>query len=175
MSVPVLIVGAGVIGTAIACELTMRKVPVVVIDQREPGGGATQASAGMLAPYVEAHERGPLLDLGVRSLALYDEWIARVTRDAALDVEYRRIGTLEIALDAPHAAELHALAASDPAVARVWLDPVDARARHGALGTIAGALFTAAHGYVAARRGFRAHRAGPQACFADLAVPNCLR
>src|SRR5437588_839787 len=40
----------------------------------------------MLAPYVEADERGPLLDLCVRSLDLYVPWIAavrRIERDGA--------------------------------------------------------------------------------------------
>jgi glycine oxidase len=148
----VLIVGAGVIGTAVACELTARGVACTVVDERDPGGGATQASAGMLAPYVEAHEQGPLLDLGIRSLALYDDWIARVAGDAGLDVEYRRLGTLEIALDAHHASELRATAACGVGVTRTWLEPADARANHPALGTITGALFTPAHGYVSARQ-----------------------
>ena len=53
-----------------------------VVDSRPPGGGATQASAGMLAPYIEAHDRGPLLELGIRSLGLYDEWIANVRHES---------------------------------------------------------------------------------------------
>ncbi len=146
-----MVVGAGVIGTAVARQLTARGVTCTLVDDREPGGGATQASAGMLAPYVEGHESGPLLDLGVRSLALYDEWVAGLTRDTGLDVEYRRVGTLEIALDEHHAAELRAASAHDGGVARTWLDPDQARKRHPALGTIAGALFTATHGYVSAR------------------------
>jgi glycine oxidase len=91
------VVGAGIIGCAIARELAARGVACTVIDPRPIGGGATQASAGMLAPYVEAHERGPLLALGVRSLALYDHWIAGLRADSGIDVEYRRIGTLETA------------------------------------------------------------------------------
>ena len=93
-----IVVGAGIIGCAIARELAVRGVACTVIDDRPVGGGATQASAGMLAPYVEAHERGPLLDLAVRSLDLYDDWIAAVRRESGIDVEYRRIGTLEVAL-----------------------------------------------------------------------------
>jgi glycine/D-amino acid oxidase-like deaminating enzyme len=91
----VVIVGAGIIGCAIARELAVRGVACVVVDDRPVGGGATQASAGILAPHVEAHEGGPLLDLGVRSLALYDDWIAAVRSESGVDVEYRRIGTLE--------------------------------------------------------------------------------
>jgi len=95
--VTVVTVGAGIIGCAVARELAVRGVECTVIDPRPTGGGATQASAGMLAPYVEAHERGPLLDLAVQSLALYDDWIAAVREDSGVDVEYRRIGTLETA------------------------------------------------------------------------------
>jgi glycine/D-amino acid oxidase-like deaminating enzyme len=91
----VIIVGAGIIGCAIARELAVRGAACTVLDPRPIAGGATQASAGMLAPYVEAHEAGPLLDLGIRSLAMYDDWIAAVRRESGIDVEYRRIGTLE--------------------------------------------------------------------------------
>lgn len=91
----VVVVGSGIIGCAIARELAVRGVTCAVVDDRPIGGGATQASAGILAPHVEAHEGGPLLDLGVRSLERYDGWIAAVRAESGLDVEYRRIGTLE--------------------------------------------------------------------------------
>ena len=91
----VVVVGSGIIGCAIARELAVRGVACAVVDDRPIGGGATQASAGILAPHVEAHAGGPLLDLGVRSLDLYDGWIAAVRSESGLDVEYRRIGTLE--------------------------------------------------------------------------------
>lgn len=95
MSPRVIVIGAGVIGCAIARELAARGASCSVFDPRPVAGGATQASAGMLAPYVEAHERGPLLDLAVRSLALYDDWIAALRRESGTEIEYRRIGTLE--------------------------------------------------------------------------------
>ena len=149
MTEPVIIIGAGIIGCAVARELAARGVACTVIDDRPIGGGATQASAGMLAPYVEAHEHGPLLDLAVRSLDLYDDWIAAVRRESDVDVEYRRIGTLEVALDPMHAAELRRHAAPAGVVTE-WLDPEAAKAAYPALGTVAGALMTRTHGYVAA-------------------------
>jgi glycine oxidase ThiO len=146
---PVIVVGAGVIGCAVARELSARGIGALVVDDRLPGGGATQASAGMLAPYIEGHEGGLLRDLGVRSLNLYDNWIAAVRHESGMEVEYRRLGTLEVALDPDHGAELQRSAGVDP-VARVWLDPAAARRQHPALGSIAGALSTPTHGYVAA-------------------------
>jgi len=146
----VVIVGAGIIGTAIARELAVRGVACTVVDDRPVGGGATRASAGMLAPYVEAHERGPLLDLAIRSLELYDPWIDAVRRESGVNVEYRRIGTLEVALDADAAAGLERAAASHATAGSTWLGPDDAHRAHPALGAVAGALYTPVHGYVSA-------------------------
>ena len=107
-----IVVGAGIIGCAIARELAVRGVACTVIDPRPVAGGATQASAGMLAPYVEAHDRGPLLDLSIASLALYNDWIAAVRRESNMEVEYRRIGTLETAEN--RAIPEHGYVAAEP-------------------------------------------------------------
>src|SRR4029077_17580085 len=102
------------------------------------------------APYVEAHERGPLLDLGIRSLDCYDAWIDAVRRESGTDVEYRRIGTLEVALDADQASALQRASGSLEGVEAEWMEPEAARREQPALGPLAGALMIGAHGYVAA-------------------------
>jgi glycine oxidase len=99
------IAGAGVIGCAIAHELASRGARVRVIDSRGPGCGATRASAGILAPHIEGHDRA-LLALGVRSLELYDSFLERLSRDAGQQVEYERKGTLEIAVSLDEAMAL---------------------------------------------------------------------
>ena len=80
----ILVVGAGIVGCAVAYELARRGASVQVIDDRLPGMGATQASAGMLAPFTEAEgsQHALFLDLAVRSLELYDEFVAHVAADA---------------------------------------------------------------------------------------------
>ena len=75
MSMRVAVVGGGIIGCACAFELARRGADVTVFDMRHPGGGATQASAGILAPYVEGHANEALLDLGIRGLDVYDEFV----------------------------------------------------------------------------------------------------
>ena len=69
------VIGAGIIGCAVAYELGRRGAAVTVLERRDVALGATQASAGMLAPFIEAHHGGPLRALGVRSLELYDRAI----------------------------------------------------------------------------------------------------
>jgi glycine oxidase len=146
----VVVVGSGIIGCAIARELTVRGASCTVFDDRPVAAGATQASAGMLAPWVEAHDRTPLLELCVRSLDLYDRWIAAVRAESGVDVEYRRVGTLEVALDRAHADALRSAAGDACGTPRVWIESDRAVRDYPALGAIAGALLTPAHGYVAA-------------------------
>jgi glycine oxidase len=81
-------------------ELARRGARTAILESRTAGAGATQASAGVLAPYIEAPGAGPLHQLTVRSLGLYDAFVADLQRDARTIVEYRRCGTLEVAPDA---------------------------------------------------------------------------
>ena len=105
----VTVVGAGIIGCAVAYELARRGARVHVVDPRTPGQGATRASAGILAPYIEGHVPS-LLKLGVRSLALYDDFVQRAGADGATDIEYERCGTLQVAAADAETIRLAALA-----------------------------------------------------------------
>src|SRR5207302_9892803 len=91
----ILVVGAGIVGCAVAYELARRGASVAVVDERPVAMGATQASAGVLAPYIEAREDSPLLDLAVRSLNLYADFIARVADDSGIAVPHPRTRTLD--------------------------------------------------------------------------------
>src|SRR3954452_22964311 len=93
----VIVVGAGIVGCAVACELARRGASVEIIDERPIAMGATQASAGVLAPYIEAREGSALLELTTRSLELYDEFVARITAESGVPVMYRRTGTIDVA------------------------------------------------------------------------------
>jgi glycine oxidase len=147
----ILVIGGGIIGCAVAGELTGRGARVHVLDSRSVGQGATQASAGMLAPYTEAHESGPLLDLLVRSLDLYDGWIEDVRARSGRSVEYRRSGSLEVALDSEAAAHLERTGAAVGADRCTWLDSAGARQLEPVLPeAIVGALSAPGHGYVSA-------------------------
>lgn len=148
-SADVVVVGGGIIGCAIARELARRGSRVRLI-ALEVAGGATHASAGMLAPYAEAHERGPLFDLALRSLALYDEFVAGVAADSGARIDYRRCGSLEVAEDDASADALILRARGGAADGLEWLPRDRARELEPAVpATIAGALLSPMHGYVA--------------------------
>src|SRR3954466_6514421 len=94
----IIVIGAGIVGCAVAHELARRGASVQIVDDRAAGMGATQASAGVLAPYIEAREGGPLLELTARGLDLFDKFIARVALVSGMPVAYQRTGTLDVAL-----------------------------------------------------------------------------
>ncbi len=147
----IIVVGAGIIGCSVAYELARRGASVQVIDARATGMGATQASAGMLVPFIEAGEGSALFGLAVRSLHLFDEFVARAAHDSGIQVGYRRTGSLQVATDEQGMTALRNLAARLD-LQGVPFGLLDAHAVHAEepylAADIVGGLFIPAHGFV---------------------------
>ncbi len=147
----VLVIGAGVVGCTLAFELAAAGRRVRVFDPRPPGGGASLASAGVLAPYVEGHDSRPLRDLGRRSLSLYPAFIDRVSAASGRPVAFRAIGTAEVATSDEDVARLARSKATADAegVAASWLEGAAAREAEPALAAhAAGVLHIPMHAAV---------------------------
>jgi glycine oxidase len=174
----IIVIGAGIVGCAVAEELSRRGASVEIVDERPVGMGATQASAGVLAPYIEAREGSPLLDLTVRSLDMFDDFIARVSADAGIAVPYRRTGTIDVATSD---VELRALRTRADLLARrgvpaLLLDAVATRAEEPQLGEGAiGALQIESHGFVGAADLTRALVSAARRHGAQLIEPSRVR
>jgi glycine oxidase len=146
----VFIIGAGIVGCAVADALLAQGARVRVADVRGVAAGATQASAGMLVPFSEGHHDPVMASLGARSLALYEAFTARLTSESALLV---RTGSLEVALDESEAEELRVRGAALAAegVSCAFLTGAEARDRERQLTPdSAGALLIPAHAYTPA-------------------------
>ncbi|MGW3357887.1 glycine oxidase ThiO [Streptomyces bungoensis] len=108
----VLVIGGGIIGLVTAWRAAQRGLAAAVVDP-EPGGGAAQVAAGMLAAVTELHYgEETLLALNLESARRYPDFAAELTELTGHDLGYRRCGTLAVALDADdraHLRELHAL------------------------------------------------------------------
>jgi glycine oxidase len=150
--VKITVVGAGIIGCAVAYELVSRGAQVLVIDHRGVSQGATKASAGILAPYIEGHIPS-LRMLGLSSLALYDDFIERVRTETSIAIEYERSGTLHAALTDEEALGLAAIARDlrDAREGHSLIDAREARRLEPLLSArVVAALLVPRHGYVAA-------------------------
>ncbi|MEU6543330.1 glycine oxidase ThiO [Streptomyces sp. NPDC046859] len=108
----VLVVGGGIIGLVTAWRAAQRGFATAVADP-EPGGGAAQVAAGMLAAVTELHYgEQTLLALNLDSARRYPDFAAELADLTGHPLGYRRCGTLAVALDADdraHLRELHAL------------------------------------------------------------------
>ncbi|GGW18931.1 glycine oxidase ThiO [Streptomyces capoamus] len=108
----VLVIGGGIIGLVTAWRAAQRGLATAVVDP-EPGGGAAQVAAGMLAAVTELHfGEETLLALNLESARRYPGFAAELTELTGHDLGYRRCGTLAVALDSDdraHLRELHAL------------------------------------------------------------------
>jgi glycine oxidase len=170
----IVIIGAGVVGCTIAFELARRGAAVKMVDGRSVGEGATQASAGILAPYLESRDGGPLLGLTTRSLDLFDEFVAQVSSASGVAVPYRRTGTLDVATDDADVRELSTTASllTSRGVAAEWLDGAAARLEEPQLTSHAlGALSIGAHGFVSAPELTRAAATAAQRLGAQIVPP----
>jgi glycine oxidase len=127
------IIGAGVIGCAIARELAVRGAGrIVVIDRGEPGGEASSAAAGMLAVASSRARRGPLADLKRAGAALAAPLAAALQGETGIDVELARSGVLDLAFTSREAEQLGRFVARqrERGFAVETLDGDAVRARH---------------------------------------------
>jgi glycine oxidase len=105
------IAGGGVIGGAIALELSRAGMRVGVFDRQQPGQEASWASAGILSPAPESPGMIALVPLGKRSLSLYPEFVAQVEEISGQSTGFRPEGTVEALFSADTKAELSTIIA----------------------------------------------------------------
>ncbi len=102
----VTVIGGGAIGLATAWRLAQRDAEVVVVDP-EPGHGASDVAAGMLAPVTEVHYgEEPLLALNLDSARRWPGFVAELEAESGVPVGYRDEGTVAVAV---HDDDLRAL------------------------------------------------------------------
>lgn len=138
----VLIIGAGVIGLAIAWRAAQRGMRVLIADP-DPGSGASHAAAGMLTPVAEAaYAERELFDFGCASLRRYPEFVAELTEATGLPTGFRQTGTLQVAHDADDLAALaeHAQLRESFGAATQRLTGRECRVAEPLLGPVCGGL-----------------------------------
>ncbi len=105
----VVIIGGGIIGCAIAYELSKQNVSVIVIEKASRvGTEASWAGAGILTSHASTHE--PYPELCRASLAMYPNLASELKDETDIDIEFIRTGTLSVYFDETEALGLVGLA-----------------------------------------------------------------
>lgn len=102
-----LVIGAGVIGCAVARHAARAGARVTVLERGRPGMEASRAAAGMLSPLAESTGPGPFLSLLLESRARFPALSVALREETGIDVGYRDTGTLYLAFSAEDEAELN--------------------------------------------------------------------
>ena len=107
-SFDVAVVGAGVIGLAVAWRAAQRGLKVIVLERgAEPARETSSVAAGMLAPISEAlATEVALMRLGLASVSAYPEFVEELHDATGMDTGYLRCGTLLAARDGDEAEAL---------------------------------------------------------------------
>lgn len=93
----VVIVGCGVVGAAIAYQLSRSSFSVQVIEARsQPAMGATGAALGVLMAACSQKPHGDLVRLRLASLSLYDRLISDLIAETGIGIPYNRAGILSL-------------------------------------------------------------------------------
>ena len=95
----VLIVGAGVVGCAVAWRLQQAGARCTVLERSIPGAEASSAAGGILAPQAEADGPGPFLELCLASRARYPAFVRELREASDVDVAFRPCGVLGVRFD----------------------------------------------------------------------------
>ncbi len=138
-----IVIGGGIVGAAAARALAARGRRILLLDRGMPGGEASGAAAGMLAPQIEASADDPLLPLALAARDRYPELVAELDRRTGVNVGYRTGGITLVAFGEARAAELKAQVDAQRAMGldAEWLDRPALARRHPGIGPAAtGAL-----------------------------------
>ncbi len=105
-TVDVIVIGGGVIGCSIALRLAKSRLQVCVFDRGEPGGEASGAAAGMIAPQGEMVEPDAFFEFCAASRDLYSSFVAEIQELSGETVGYRSDGTLLVAISEQECQDL---------------------------------------------------------------------
>src|SRR5215470_11858045 len=92
----VVVIGGGVIGSAIAWNLAAQQQHTILVEKNQPGKEASSAAAGILAVASGRSKRGPMYQLKSASQKLYPALVQELEERTGIDIEYQRVGVLDL-------------------------------------------------------------------------------
>ncbi len=151
----VIVIGGGVIGSAIAYNLVLSGAKVTVLERDRVASGASGVGAGMLAIIAEHNHDTPVFALGKASLRLFKEVTAALREETGVDPEYVQAGIVRVALTEAEERNLRELQtwARRQGMEVDWINQDDLLQTEPALSTeIRGAMYTTGEHQIRAQR-----------------------
>ncbi len=150
-SFEVAIIGGGVNGASIAYQLSKMGRKVIIIEKERLACQASSAAAGMLAAQAEIEQDGPLLQLALKSQAMFSTFASELFEYTGIDIEYVNKGTLKIAETEEVAVEVIKQVTFqrnwDPSIK--WLDETELREMEPSLSpSVSGGMYLPNDGHV---------------------------
>lgn len=90
----VIVVGAGVIGSALAYELAQQGAKVALVEKNKPASGASGAAGGMLAAHSEHFTCAEMRNFALYSQSLYADLACELREQTGIDIGLRTEGFL---------------------------------------------------------------------------------
>ena len=138
----VVVVGGGVVGTAVAYFASARGLSCTVLDKGRVGSGASHAASGVLS---SSPGNGAYARLGQRSRKLYHKLAPVIREESGVDIEFAQCGELILAFDEEDVIGLQGLTHQFTALGKeaVWVSSDELLQMEPSLNpAIPGAMFT---------------------------------
>ncbi|MFJ7728500.1 glycine oxidase ThiO [Neobacillus sp. NPDC097160] len=150
-SFDVIIIGGGIIGSSIAYQLSKMGRKVVILEKDRLACQASSAAAGMLAAQAEIEQDGPLLQMALKSQAMFPSLSSELFEYTGIDIEFVNKGMLKIAETEEIASIVRKQVTFqrkwDPAI--TWLDKMELLELEPSISSsISGAMFLPNDGHV---------------------------
>ncbi|GAA0594553.1 FAD-binding oxidoreductase [Virgibacillus siamensis] len=94
----IIVIGAGILGASTAYQLAKSGAEVIVVDRRDPGQ-ATDAAAGIVAPWLSKRRNKAWYKLAKGGARIYHDLIKELAADGETNTGYAKVGALNLHTD----------------------------------------------------------------------------